>query len=77
MINREFDSLSEKFNQGKCSEEELKLLRKLANDNLNFQNTHLKLKKEVYQEKILPVSEKLNKIHNTIFIPVSLGIKKF
>lgn len=38
MINKEFDSTSEKFNQGKCSEEELKLLRKLANDNLNFQN---------------------------------------
>ena len=38
MINREFDSLSEKFNQGKCSEEELMLLQKLANDNLNFQN---------------------------------------
>ena len=38
MINREFDSLSEKFNQGKCSEEELIFLRKLANDNLKFQN---------------------------------------
>ena len=38
MINREFDSLSEKFNQGKCSEEDLILLRKLANDNLKFQN---------------------------------------
>ena len=38
MINREFDSLSEKFNQGKCTEEELILLRKLANDNLKFQN---------------------------------------
>jgi hypothetical protein len=38
MINREFDSLSEKFNQGKCTEDELMFLRKLANDNLNFQN---------------------------------------
>lgn len=38
MINKEFDSLSEKFNQGKCSKEELMLLQKLANDNLNFQN---------------------------------------
>jgi ferric-dicitrate binding protein FerR (iron transport regulator) len=38
MINTEFDSLSEKFNQGKCTEEELIFLRKLANDNLKFQN---------------------------------------
>lgn len=38
MINREFDSLSEKFNQDKCSEDELMFLRKLAHDNLKFQN---------------------------------------
>ena len=38
MINREFDSLSEKFNQDKCLEDELMFLRKLAHDNLKFQN---------------------------------------
>jgi hypothetical protein len=38
MTNKEFDSLIEKFNQGKCSEEELMLLQKLANDNLKFQD---------------------------------------
>jgi hypothetical protein len=36
MTNKEFDSLSEKFNQGKCSEEEIILLRKLADDNFKF-----------------------------------------
>lgn len=36
MTNKELDSLSEKFNQGKCSEEELIILRKLTEDNLKF-----------------------------------------
>lgn len=36
MTNKEFDSLSEKFNQGKCSKEELILLQKSTEDNLKF-----------------------------------------
>jgi hypothetical protein len=47
MTNKEFDSLSEKFNQGKCSEEELILLRKLSADHLKFQsNINLDFSKE-------------------------------
>lgn len=59
MTNKEFDSLSEKFNQGKCTEEELMLLRKLTNDNLNFQN----------QSNL----ESSNEIQNKIWEKLDLG----
>jgi transmembrane sensor len=36
MTNKEFDSLSKKFFLGDCSQEELTILRKIANDNLKF-----------------------------------------
>ena len=36
MTNKEFDSLSEKFIQGKCSKEDLMLLQQLSEDNLKF-----------------------------------------
>lgn len=36
MTNKEFDSLSEKFNQGECSKEDLMLLQQLSEDNLKF-----------------------------------------
>jgi hypothetical protein len=38
MTNKEFDSLSEKFILGKCSEQELILLRKMTHDNVKFHN---------------------------------------
>ncbi|CAM4289823.1 FecR family protein [Cytophagaceae bacterium 50C-KIRBA] len=36
MTNKEFKSILEKFNEGKCSEEEMLILKKIANSNLRF-----------------------------------------
>jgi hypothetical protein len=61
MTNKEFDSLSEKFNQGKCSEEELILLRKLSAEHLKFQsNTNLDFSKEAQDRiwKLLDVEKR-------------------
>ena len=59
MTNKEFDSLSEKFNQGKCSKEELTLLRKLANDHVKFQN-HSNLESSI-------------EVQNKIWVKLDLG----
>lgn len=38
MTNKEFESLGEKFNHGDCTDQELVVLKKLAEDNLNFED---------------------------------------
>ena len=52
MTNKEFDSLSEKFNQGKCSEEEIILLRKLADDNFKFSDDS-NLESSMYAQNLI------------------------
>jgi len=52
MTNKEFDSLSEKFNQGKCSEEEIILLRKLADDNFKFSDDS-NLESSLYAQNLI------------------------
>ena len=75
MTNKEFDSLSEKFNQGKCSEEEIILLRKLADDNFKFSDDS-NLESSMYAQNL--IWNKLNvdkkEVRNVKFYWIASGI---